>query len=79
MAKKRKGTRRIKAMVDMASALRNVFQDYSINTRREAWKSLTSEKGQKEMKKLLRTPKRSLNTIRTLWSESFKEFMGKQI
>lgn len=64
---------RTKAIEDMANALRDVFKQYTLQTRRSAFDKLMSRKGQEELRKLLMTPKRSLNTVRTLWSEA-KEF-----
>lgn len=74
MSKQKNDTGKINALVDMADALRKVFLKYSRSTRAEAWEKITSKKGQKEVEKLLVNPGRSLNTIRTLWSESVIDF-----
>lgn len=61
---------KVNAIEDMADALREVFKKYSLPTRRFALEKLLSKKGQAELKKLVQTPRRSLNTIRKLWSEA---------
>lgn len=61
MTKKGVDTNRQKAIVDMASSLAKVFKKYSRSNREKAWSDLTDEKGQREMKKILQDPDRSLN------------------
>lgn len=73
--KKKSSTKRINAIEDMVQALQIVLQNYSIASRKEAWKDLTSEKGQKEMKKLLRNPKRPTSVFRRLWTEGFSHWL----
>lgn len=63
-------TNKQQAIEEIADAIRKVFQKYSRGTRDKAWEKLSSKKGQQEIAKLLVNPKRSLSTVRTLWSES---------
>jgi cobalamin biosynthesis Co2+ chelatase CbiK len=65
---------RQKAIVDMAKSLQTVFKKYSLPSRRKAWKELTDKKGQREVAKLLRNPKRALNTFKQL---TFKEWLNQ--
>ena len=57
----------IKAVMDMAKALSQVFKRYTRSTRSRGWKQLTSPKGMRELDQIVRTPTRSLNKFRTLW------------
>lgn len=69
---KRQDANTMQAIVDMAHALSNSFKRYSINTRRKAWKSLSSSKGDKEVEKLIKNPNRPINTFQRL---AFREWM----
>jgi len=60
------------AVVDMASALRNVYKKYNRETRRKAWRALTSKKGRDLMDKLLNQTSRPVSHFRTL---SFREWL----
>lgn len=59
-------------IVDIAKALSDVFEKHTRSNRRKAWHSLTSEKGHKEVDKLIVNPKRSINTFKQL---TFKEWL----
>ncbi len=60
------------AVVDMATALRNVFKKYNRETRRKSWRALTGKKGQEEMTKLIRQTTRPVSHFRSL---SFREWI----
>jgi hypothetical protein len=62
------------AVVDMATALRNVYKKYNRETRRKAWKALISKKGQDLMAKLLNQTSRPVSHFRTL---SFREWLNE--
>lgn len=72
MTNKGVDTNRQKAIVDMASTLAKVFKKYSRSNREKAWADLTDDKGQKEMKKILQDPDRSLNGFPKL---AFREWL----
>lgn len=74
MAESKKGidTNRQKAIIDMASSLAKVFKKYSRSNREKAWDDLTKPDGQKEIKKILQNPDRSLNGFPKL---AFKEWL----
>lgn len=46
-----------KAVVAMVDALKSVFNDYDLASRRKAWEAITSSKGKEEMNTLIRNPK----------------------
>ena len=60
------------ATLELARSIRDVFKGLSIQTRRKAWRAITSDRGDKEVKKLIVTPNRSLNTFQRL---SFREWI----
>lgn len=62
-------TRAINAITDLAKAVAKVFSQYSLATRKRAWRQITSKKGQAEVAKILRTPSRSLSQFRKLLFE----------
>ena len=61
------------ATLELARSIRDVFKGLSIQTRRKAWRAISSERGNKEVKKLIVTPNRSLNTFQRL---SFREWIA---
>ena len=63
------------AIVDMASALREVFKKYTRAVRRKAWKKLISNQGQKEIEKVLNQTSRPVSRFRTL---PFAEWVSLQ-
>jgi hypothetical protein len=65
---------RQKAIIDMASGLAKIFKRYTRNTREKAWEDLNKPDGQKEMKKILQDPDRSLNGFPKL---AFKEWLSQ--
>ncbi len=67
-------TRSIRAVVDLADAIRKVFARYSRATRDRAWRKITSQRGMREINNLLRTPGRSLNRFRSLTTEQVTDF-----
>lgn len=60
------------AIVDMASNLSKVFKKYTRGTRAKAWDVINGKEGEKEIKKLLLDPDRSLNIFSKL---NFKEWL----
>jgi len=46
-----------KAVVAMVDALKSVFNDYDLASRKKAWEALTSSKGKEQMNTLVRNPK----------------------
>lgn len=75
MANKSIDSNRQKAIVDMASTLAKVFKKYTRNTRERAWDDLHKPDGQREIKKILQDPDRSLNGFPKL---AFKEWLSSQ-
>lgn len=59
-------TNKVNAIVDIAKGLQKVFKDYSLETRRYAWRKITSKKGEELVKDLVKTPSRSLSPFRAL-------------
>ncbi len=61
-----------RAVLALAKAIRDVFKGLSIQVRRKAWSAITSPQGDKEIRKLIITPNRTLNRFQRL---SFREWM----
>lgn len=61
------------AIVDFAGNLSKSFKKYTRNTREKAWNVITGKDGEKEVKKLLIDPDRSLNMFSKL---NFKEWFN---
>ncbi len=59
-------TSKVDCITDIAKGLQEVFKHYTLNTRREAWRKITSKKGEDLVQGLLKTPGRSLSPFRTL-------------
>lgn len=55
------GSNKTKAMSELVSALKKVFNDYDIYTRKFVWTHLNSPKGKELVEKLLRNPKTALS------------------
>ena len=47
---------RVQCMTSMVNALKKVFNDYDLNTRKLAWRKLISSEGEKQLHKLLQSP-----------------------
>ncbi len=77
MADSKKGvdTNRQKAILDMVSSLAKTFKKYSQYNREKAWDDLMKPNGQKEIKKILQNPDRSLNNFAKL---AFKEWLSSK-
>lgn len=58
--------------IDIAKALKGIFQTNSRGARKAAWKAISSGDGKSEIDKLTDNPGRSINTISRL---SFKEWL----
>lgn len=63
-----------KAIMDIAGNLEKSFKKFTRTTREKAWKRLTSEDGEKEVKKIIQDPNRQLSIFAKL---NFKEWMSK--
>ena len=63
-----KDTNKLTCLMDIAKELQKVFKKYAKPTREDAWKKLTSEKGDKMVQGLIKTPDKSLSPFRTLIS-----------
>ena len=74
MSKPPKSNKPIKAITDLAQSLKDVFNSYSLPTRKKIWKTINSAKGKKEIKKLINNPKRSVSKLRSIQTGQFKEF-----
>lgn len=59
-------TNKIDCVMDMAKALQGVFKNYSMNTRKEAWKRINSAKAKDYFQKLLVTPSKSLSPFKSI-------------
>lgn len=59
-------TTRVDAVMDIAKNIRDAVKDYTLTTRKDAWKKITSEKGEKLVQGILKTPSKSLSPFRTL-------------
>lgn len=59
-------TSKLDCVMDLVKKMQEVFKDHSLITRKEAWKKLTSDKGDKMVKELIKTPGRSLSYFREL-------------
>ena len=64
--KKEDNNYQLKALVELASAIKGVFSKYSLNTRKIIWKKITSDKGMEEVDKIIRTPSRNVSRFRSL-------------
>jgi hypothetical protein len=63
------------ALLDLAAALRAVFQKYSITNRKRAWKALTSDSGEKAVQNLILHPNMPVNKFKQV---SFAEWVQKR-
>jgi hypothetical protein len=63
---KKNDTTRVDAVMDIAKALQKVFKDYTLITRREAWKKIHGAKGEKLIQDLLTTPSQTLSPFRSI-------------
>jgi hypothetical protein len=70
---KKPGSYAKEALVDMAKAIKDVFKDYSLSARKQAWHKLIKDPiAKSEMEQSLINPKRSNSR---LMSVSFKEWL----
>lgn len=68
--KKKDNTNKIDCIMDLVESIRDVFKDYSLNTRKEAWKKLNSAKAKNLFEQLLITPSKSLSPFKSLADDS---------
>jgi len=61
-----------KAAIDGVEGMMNAFKDYTLSTRRKAWKMMSGNKGSKEISKILSHPVRSKSRFKNL---SFREWI----
>ncbi len=73
---KSQSNRPVKAITDIANALAAVFQKYTLPTRKSAWHKITSPVGEKEIKKIIKNPKRNIDTL--FRPISLKEWIANQ-
>lgn len=59
-------TNKIDCVMDLAKAIQDVFKDYTLNTRKEAWKRINSAKAKDLFQKMLVTPSRSLSPFKNI-------------
>ena len=71
MAKQKSDSTPRDAMMDMVQELKKVFHRHSLYSRTDAWKRITSGKGEKLIKNLLQHPDYSTVQFRAL---TFKEW-----
>lgn len=64
-----------KAVVDIADAVKGVFKNYTMNSRRRAWKAITSDKGDEEIERLVKLPSRPTTKFRFL---NFAEWLNQE-
>ncbi len=64
------------AIEDIVKNLRSSFKDMSYPTRKEVWKAITSEKGKKEINKIIVNPNRQIDSL-LIKNFSFKEWINK--
>lgn len=62
-------------VVDIAEALKKVFDKHAQANSRKAWKTITSKEGKEEVDKLIVNPKRSIAPFRSI---PFKEWVDQQ-
>jgi len=62
------------AVVDIAKSLEGVFKKYTKNTREKAWKKITSKDGEKEIKKIIVDPNRTINTFQKLATQKDESY-----
>ena len=49
------------AVIEFTDSLKSIFSKYSLETRKQIWKALTSEKGKKLIDKIIANPKTNLS------------------
>lgn len=64
--KKKDNTNKIDCIMDLVEVIRDVFKDYTLTTRKEAWKKLNSAKAKNLFEELLVNPSKSLNQFKSL-------------
>lgn len=62
------------AIEDLIKNLRKSFKDMSYPTRKKAWKAVTSEKGKKEIDKIIVNPNRQVDSL-LIKRFSFREWI----
>jgi hypothetical protein len=63
------------ALLDMAEALRKVFQKYTIVNRKRAWNALTSKPGDKAVQNMILHPNMPTNKFKQI---PFSEWVAKR-
>jgi hypothetical protein len=63
------------ALLDMAEALRKVFQKYSVVNRKRGWKALTSPNGDKAVQNMILHPNMPVNKFKQI---AFSEWVEKR-
>lgn len=70
----RKKSNKRDAIADLIKNLRSSFKNMSLPTRKKAWEAMTSEKGKKEIKKIIANPNRQIDSL-LIQNFSFKEWI----
>jgi hypothetical protein len=63
---KKDNTNKINCFMDLVEGIRDVFKDYTLSTRKKAWKKLNSAKAKVLFEQLLVNPNKSLNSFKSL-------------
>lgn len=59
-------TTKVDAVMDLARGIRDAAKEYTLNTRKAAWKKITSKHGEELVQGILKTPSKSLSPFRNL-------------
>jgi uncharacterized protein YoxC len=59
-------TTKVDAVMDIAKNIRDAVKEYTLSTRKAAWKKITSKRGEELVQGILKTPSKSLSPFRTL-------------
>jgi len=63
------------ARMEIVSSLQRIFQKYNKNASKDAFKSLASAEGKREIEKLIANPRKSINLFRNM---SFREWLEQR-
>lgn len=63
---KKDNTNKINCFMDLVENTRDVFKDYTLGTRKKAWKKFNSAKAKVLFEQLLVNPNKSLNSFKSL-------------
>jgi hypothetical protein len=63
---KKDNTNKVNCLMDLVESIRDVFKDYTLSTRKKAWKKLNSSKAKNLFEQLLVNPNRNINSFKSL-------------